>query len=334
MHRISRRTVIAGAVGFHVAGCGETVRPAFAYKLATNQTLSHPLNIRIIEATHRIREATQGAVSIQVFPNGQLGADTGMLGQLRADAIQFQAIAGVILSTYAPLSSLNGVGFAFSSDAQVFAAMDNKLGALIRADIASRGLYAFEKIFDNGFRHITTSALPIQEPRDLSALKIRVPPGAMWTSMFRAFGAAPTSINFNEVYSALQTRVVDGQENPLAIIDSAKIFEVQKHCCLSSHMWDGFWLLANAKAMERLPPDMQLVVRREFERAALDQRQDLATLNLKLRESLAARGMEFVEPDTALFRRTLRESGFYTDWKDRFGRDAWAVLEEYSGNLL
>lgn len=334
MRSIGRRTVIAGAICLPIAACGEAVTPAFSYKLGTNLALSHPLNVRIIEATNRIREATQGALSIQVFPSSQLGADPGMLGQLRADAIQFQAIAGVILSMFTPLSSLNGIGFAFSSDQQVFAAMDGKLGALIRANIASKGLYAFEKVFDNGFRHITTSARPIHEPKDLAQLKIRVPPGALWTSTFRAFDAAPTSISFNEVYSALQTRVVDGQENPLAVIDSAKIYEVQKYCCLSNHMWDGFWLIANAGALERLPADMQAIVRVEFERAALEQRQDLAALNLKLRETLAARGMEFNEPEPEAFRRALRESGFYADWKGQFGPQAWAVLEEYAGSLL
>ena len=334
MSGISRRSLMAGAVSLAVAGCSDTDQPAFSYKLGTNLALSHPLNVRIIEATNRIRETTGGAMSIQVFPSSQLGADPGMLGQLRADAIQFQAIAGVILSMYTPLSSLNGIGFAFSSDEQVFTAMDGKLGALIRANIASKGLFAFERVFDNGFRHITTSERPIHEPGDLEQLKIRVPPGALWTSTFRAFKAAPTSISFNETYSALQTRVVDGQENPLAVIDSAKLYEVQKYCCLSNHMWDGFWLIANAGAMESLPSGIQDIVKMEFERAALEQRRDLAALNKKLRENLAARGMEFNEPEPSAFRRALRESGFYTDWKAQFGPEAWAVLEEYSGSLL
>ena len=75
--------------------------------------------------------------------------------------------------------------------------------------------------------------------------------------MFKAFGAAPTTINFNEVYSALQSKVVDGQENPLAVIETAKLYEVQTYCSLTNHMWDGFWFLANRRDWDALPDDIQ-----------------------------------------------------------------------------
>src|SRR5918912_2743021 len=104
------------------------------------------------------------------------------------------------------------------------------------------------KIWDNGFRQITTSTKPIQTPDDLKNFKIRVPPSPLWTSMFKALGAGPTTINFNEVYSALQTKVADGQENPLAIIDTAKLYEVQKYCSLTNHQWAGYHVAFNTAA--------------------------------------------------------------------------------------
>jgi TRAP-type C4-dicarboxylate transport system substrate-binding protein len=100
-----------------------------------------------------------------------------------------------------------------------------------------------DKIWDNGFRLITNSAKPIKHPDDLEGMKIRVPVSAMWLSLFEAFGAAPTGMNFAEVYTALQTKVVDGQENPPAIIQAARLYEVQKYCSVTNHMWDGWWLL-------------------------------------------------------------------------------------------
>jgi TRAP-type C4-dicarboxylate transport system substrate-binding protein len=151
--------------------------------------------------------------------------------------------------------------------------------------------------------------------------------------MFKAFDASPTSINFNEVYSALQTRIVDAQENPLAIIATAKLNEVQKYCSLTNHMWDGFWFLANRRAWERLPEDVRSIAASHIDAAALNERQDVARLNATLQQDLAAKGLEFNNPDPAPFRDKLRSAGFYTEWKTKYGAEAWSVLEKYVGNL-
>src|SRR6202023_101996 len=126
-----------------------------------------------------------------------------------------------------------------------------------------------DKIWDNGFRQITTSTKPIVTPADLQGMKIRVPVSALWTSLFKSLGASPTGINFAEVYSALQTKLVDGQENPLAIIYAAKLYEVQKYCSLTNHMWDGWWFLANKAAWDKVPATIQEIVAKRINEAAL-----------------------------------------------------------------
>jgi TRAP-type transport system periplasmic protein len=232
-----------------------------------------------------------------------------------------------------PAASINGMGFAFPDYETVWKAMDGDLGAHIRAQIAKANLIAMEKIWDNGFRQTTTSNRPIETPADLRGLKIRVPPSPLWTSMFKAFEAAPTSINFNEVYSALQTRIVDGQENPLAIIATAKLNEVQKYCSLTNHLWDGFWFLANRRAWERLPEDVRATAAKHIDAAGVNERQDVARLNATLQQDLTSKGLEFNKPDPAPFRDKLRSRGFYTEWKAKYGPQAWAILEQYVGNL-
>ena len=167
----------------------------------------------------------------------------------------------------------------------------------------------------------------------VNGFKIRVPPSPLWTSMFKAFGAAPASINFSETYSALQTRLVDGQENPLAIIDVAKLYEVQKYLSVTNHMWDGFWFLANKKAWDAIPADTRGVVEAEFNASAVTQREDIAKLNATLQGSLQARGMEFIATDAALFRAALKKAGFYAEWKEKYGAEAWKVLEDAVGGL-
>ncbi len=312
-------------------------RPAqaaeFSYKFASNLPATHPLNIRAGEAAARILEATSGRVELRVFPNNQLGSDTDTLSQLRSGAVEFFTLSGLILSTLVPAASINGVGFAFKDYDQVWAAMDGKLGEYVRGEIGKRGLLAMDRIWDNGFRQTTTSTKPITTPADLRGMKLRVPVSPLWTSMFTALGAAPASINFSEVYSALQTHIVDGQENPLAIIDASKLFEVQKFCSFTNHMWDGFWFLANRRAFERLPKDAQEVVSREVNRAALEERGDVAKLNAELQGKLAGAGLQFNSVDATAFRDQLRTAGFYKEWRGKYGDEAWKVLEGAVGGL-
>jgi TRAP-type transport system periplasmic protein len=335
MTRLTRRAMLAAGAALPLFAI--RARPAraaeFSYKFANNLTLAHPLNIRAAEAAARVKEKTGGRLEVQIFPNNQLGSDTDTLSQLRSGAVEFFTLSGLILSTLVPVASINGVGFAFKDYGQVWPAMDGGLGAHVRAEIAKRGLYAFAKQWDNGYRQITSSTKPIKTPEDLNGFKIRVPPSPLWTSMFKAFGASPTSINFNETYSALQTRIVDGQENPLAVIDTAKLYEVQKYLAVTNHMWDGFWFLANRRAFEALPADIRGIMEAEFNASALVQREDVAKLNATLQGGLQSHGMEFVQTDATAFRAALKKAGFYAEWKDKFGAEAWAALEGAVGGL-
>jgi tripartite ATP-independent transporter DctP family solute receptor len=307
--------------------------PEFTLKYANNSPVTHPLTIRVTEAVERIKQASNGRVEIQVFPNNQLGSDTDMLSQLRSGAIDFFTLSGLILATLVPVASINGIGFAWASYDQIWPAMDGGLGAYIRAQIAKSGLVAFEKQYDNGFRQITSSTRPIKTADDLKGFKIRVPPSPLWTSMFKAFDAAPASINFSEVYSALQTKVVEGQENPLAIISSAKLYEVQKYLSQTNHMWDGFWFLANGKAWAALPADVQALIAKTINASAIDQRGDIKKLNDTLQSDLVAKGLEFIKVDPAPFRAKLQASGFYKEWRGKYGEEAWAVLEKFTGPI-
>ena len=151
--------------------------------------------------------------------------------------------------------------------------------------------------------------------------------------MFTAFGAAPASINISEVYSALQTRIVDGQENPLAVIETTKFYEVQKFCTMTNHMWDGYWFLANRRSFERLPKDAQEIVAREINKAAMDERADVARLNAELRGKLAGSGLAFNDIEPAAFRDTLKKNGFYSEWRGKYGDAAWGILEDTVGGL-
>lgn len=333
--RLSRRSVLAGALAAPLAfaGCGVEKTSPYHLRLTTSLPGFHPLNKWCALAIANIHERSAGLVTIEMFVASQLGSDTERLAQLRGGAIDLNAMSGGILSMLVPVASVNNIGFAFKSLGQAFAAMDGELGSLVRDDISAAGLIAFPRIFDNGFRQITSSTRIIRDPADLLDMKIRVPPGRLWTSMFSALGALPTSINFSETYSALQTRVVDGQENALLIVEAAKLFEVQRYCSLTNHMWDGIWLLANPESMNRLPEPIQRMIVEEFSNAAIEQRRESAEQDAAVRSRLRNLPISVNAVDPKPFVAMLRASGFYAEWRDRLGARAWSTLESYVGKL-
>ena len=307
----------------------------FIYKFANNQPVNHPMNVRSNEMAPKIPEESGGRLEVRVFPNNQLGADTDTLSQLRSGALEIFALSGInVLSMMNKVTSLYGVAFAFPNYAVMWSAVDGELGAYLRGVIEKLGLHAHEKLWDNGFRQVTSSTKPIKTPDDLKGFKIRVPVSPLWTSTFQALGATPISVNFAEAYSALQTKIADGQENPLTLIYIAKFYEVQKYCAMTNHMWDGLFNLMNGKAWRALPPDLQAVLANNMNGAVLKARADLVELNKTVADDLKKNGMIFNDTDPNEFRSTLSKNGYYKRWKETFGPEAWALLEKFSGPLV
>lgn len=306
----------------------------FSYKLATGQDPTHPVNIRGQQACDKIREATGGRLDIKLFPANQLGSDTDLLSQVRSGGVEFFNLASSILATLTPAAGMVNTGFAFPDYDAVWKAMDGDLGGYVRQQIEKSGIIAVSKPWDNGFRQVSSSTRVVKTPADLKGFKIRVPQAPMLTSLFKSLDAGPAPINFNELYSALQTGVVEGQENPLPIIATAKLYEVQKSISLTSHVWDAYWILGNRRAWEKLPADMRAIVTREFEAAGMNQRADIAKLNSSLRNDLKAKGINIVEVDREAFRGALKKTSFYSDWKSKYGEQGWGVLEKYTGKLV
>src|SRR6201994_316422 len=336
---VSRRALLKASAASAVLGSVSAPHLAraqgaeFSYKYANNLPDGHPMNARAKEMAAAIKTETNGRFDLQIFPNNQLGSDTDMLSQIRSGGIEFFTLSGLILATLVPATSINGIGFAFPDYDTVWKTMDGDLGGYVRGEITKAGLVVMDKIWDNGFRQTTSSTRPINSPDDLKGFKIRVPVSPLWTSMFKAFDSAPASINISEVYSALQTKVVEGQENPLAIISTAKFYEVQKFCSLTNHMWDGFWFLANRRAWQAVPKDVQAIVAKNINAAGVKERADVAKLNAGLQQDLAAKGLTFNQPTVAPFRDKLRSAGFYAEWKGKYGEQAWSLLEKSVGQL-
>lgn len=331
---ITRRSLIlSAAAGAAALSMPSIVRAQpIVLKVATNTPETDPLAVYLTEAIEAIKAESNGSVELRLFPNNQLGSNTDVLSQVRSGGVEFFPLSPLILQTLVPNSGITGVGYAWSGYDKLWPAIDGDLGAYVRAEIAKSGLHTMETMWDNGFRHITSSNNPVLTADDLNGFKIRVPPSPLWTSLFQAFGAAPTAINFAEVYSALQTGIVDGQENPLQLIYNAKLFEVQDHLSLTNHMWDGYWILANGPMWEGLPEDVRALISKHMNESGLRQRDAIAEANSTLQSKLAE-SLEVHEVDQAVFRTKLSEAGFYSTWAETFGSEGWSLLEKHTGTL-
>ena len=332
---LSRRAALAGlgGVGLAMPYISRAVAVDYSWKFGHGFSATHPVNTFAVEAAARIKQDTGGKVEIGVFPNSQLGGDSDLLSQVRSGAIDFFSTGGLIFANLVPIAAINGMGFAFRNVDAVWPAMDGELGALVRKGFDEAGLHAFEKIWNNGFRQITGSKKPIGDPSDLASFKIRVPVSQVYVSLFKALGAAPTSINLSDVYSALQTGVVDGQENPLVVAETSKFYEVQKFCSRTNHVWDGSWIVTSNRTWRGVPDDIKAKVAAGFNDSALRQRDAVTRLNDDLVASFKQKGITFNDTEPAPFREVLRKAGFYAEWKAKHGEQAWSLLERSVGHL-
>jgi tripartite ATP-independent transporter DctP family solute receptor len=333
--KLSRRKLLSSAAGIGAVTILHWPADAaeYSWKYGSVLPITHPMNARIAEAAPKILEATSGRFDYKVYPSSALGGDTAMIAQAISGAMQMYSLSGDILAPRAPAGGILGVGFAFPGYGPNWAAMDGDLGLWYRGLAEKQGLYALPKAFDHGFRNITTRNKPINTPEDLRGMKLRLPVAPTLIALFKSLNAAPTPLNFGEVYSALQTGIVDGQENPLQLIDEAKFYEVQKYVSMTGHVWTGLHCAFNLAAWKKLPPDLQDIIGQHLTEAATLQRADWIRNNETVTQALKDRGMVFNTPDVPPFRAIAAKNGYYTDLKQKMGEEPWSLLEKYTGKL-
>jgi TRAP-type transport system periplasmic protein len=337
MKKVSRRTILSGAglvLGSQLLST-RSWAAEFTLRLGHDVPESHSIHKRLVEAAEEVSKQTKERVSIQIFSNSQLGSSVDMLSQVRSGALDMMTV-GTPLGNAVPLAGISALAFAFPNIERAWEAMDGGLGRHVREVVSKQlRIVMFDRIWDfGGFRHVTTSTKPISQPDDLKGMKIRLPVSPLYTSTFQALGASPVSMNFVEVYSALQTKIADGQENPLALINTGRFYEVQKFCSLTGHMWEPVTLVANPRAWDRVPKDAQDAIRSVMQKAALEQRKDSEQANVTLQSEMSQKGLAFNNVDRSAFQRALLSAGYYEQWKQKFGEEAWTHLKPYSEAAL
>jgi tripartite ATP-independent transporter DctP family solute receptor len=304
--------------------------PRFHYRLGANQPEESPTARRLAEMAGAILKETDGEFRLDVFPESRLGPDPQMFADLRAGRLEFY-MSGALLGGVAPTSALPMLPYAFHDSGAVFAALDGALGDRIRGELAAAGLHAFRRSWQNGFHHITTDIRPIETVDDFAGLRIRTPGGEIAADFFRTLDAEAGMVPFSGMYDALKAKTFDGQSDPLGVVLSLRLYEVQRYLSLTGHWWSGFTLLANDAAWRALPAEIQAVVARNADESALLQRGDTEAINAAGTAALAERGMEVNTADAAGIRARLGD--FYGRWRARSDPAAWVLLEAATGGL-
>jgi len=293
----------------------------------------HPF---LVDLWDEVRSRTAGRldVTVRAGNEGLPGSHLEIVQRLIDGDIEFYVLMGGILGPLVPPFEIQGLPFAFTDHAKAHAALAGALGDYLRAELLAKGVYAVPAgLLENGFRHISTVGRPLTGVDDLAGLKIRIPEGRMFEDAFASLGARPVQVNILKLYQALADGSVDGQENPLAVTEALKLYEVTKHVALTSHIWSGFNLLASARFWRSLPGDIQEIVQASAARHVARQRAHTDMLNRELETRLPACGMTVLRPERAPFRARLTESGFYRRWKGELGPTAWRLLEAKVGKL-
>jgi TRAP-type transport system periplasmic protein len=246
-----------------------------------------------------VNQALKGKVEVRVFHSSQLGSDEAMIKGIRVSAPEMQ-IPSTVMSTVDQRYGVFEMPYLIVSREHMKKAAENPaVQKALFEPLPARGIRVLG-VWENGFRHITNNVRPIQRPDDLKGIKLRVPGGVWRVKMFQAYGANPSPMPFAEVYSALQSGVMDGQENPFSQISSARFQEVQKFLSLTGHVYTPAFLIVSEDFWKRLPKDVQDTLTRIARETGDFARSEGARLDRELQSKLAP-PMKSNEPDKEAF---------------------------------
>lgn len=273
-------------------------------KFAHFAETTHPANIAATQFATNVAARTGNRIKVDVFPANQLGSPPEQLQQVKLGTIDISVPTQGQLDKFDKAFAAVMLPFVFEDLAHAHRTLDGPAMAWF-APLAEKQGFVILANWEWGFRNLTNSKRPISVPDDVKGLKIRVPPEIQLEAAMEALGAQVTKIAFPELYMSLSQGVVDGQENPVAVIASNKIYEVQKHLTLTRHAYNNMVQVVNAKRWASLSPADQQILREESKKAGDLMRKLIAEAEAQQIEDLKKRGMLVVVPNAAMFRARM-----------------------------
>jgi len=272
----------------------------YAIKAATSNSPPHPYILGLQKLSELLNQKSNGQIKLDVFHSGQLGSERDIVEGMQLNTIQFACITSAPLSGFTDAYNIFDLPFLFESVEQARKFCDSDYGLNILASLEAKGVIGLG-FGENGMRHITNSKRPIVKPADLKDIKIRTMENPIHMEAFRVMGADPTPMAFGELFTALQQKAIDAEENPLVVIDSSKFYEVQQYLSVTEHLYSPAPFLVSKTFFDSLPADLQQLVRQAGIEAKDHQRSVCDEQSARLQSELEKKGMKINIVDKAPF---------------------------------
>jgi len=299
------------SVGFALPAFGQDVQER-TIRFGHLNNADHPVSFGVKRFAELVAAKSGGKLKVQEFPASTLGNELQQQSALQGGVQEMSAPATTSLAGIVKEFGLVDFPFAVSSYAQADALLDGPFGQALLAKLPEKGLVSLG-YWDLGFRNVTNSKRPIAKPEDLAGLKLRVIPNPVFLDTFKAFHANPVPMPFVELYGALESKAVDGQENPFAVILSNKFYEVQKYVSATNHVYAANILLVSKKFWDKLSPAEQKILSDAADESRAYQRQVSRAAAQRAVGELQAKGMAFNELAPAESKRMADTARTVTD---------------------
>lgn len=317
-HTVKQIKRVTAVLVIMILGCAGLASAATVLKTNHSVLPSHAYHQGALKFAELVKERTNGEIIIEVLHSAQLGAERESI-----EALQFGTLDLTICST-APLVGFTksfmafDLPFIFLDREMAYRVLDGSIGQKALTEVEKNNIIGLA-FFENGFRQITNSKHPIVKPEDLKGLKIRTMENKIHMASFKAVGANPTPMAFGEVFTALQQKTVDGQENPMSLIYDGKYYEAQKYISMTGHFYAAAPLLMSKHSFSKLTKEQQQIVRDAAKEATGFQRSLMKQQDEKAMEGLKANGMEFQEVDKKVWRDAMEP--VYKQFEKEIGPD-------------
>ena len=313
--------LLATGFGATLVGAADTTVVRWGESLAAN----HPQVIMAERVAKEVKEKTNGRIEIQVFPNSQLGSGKEMVEMVSSGALQMVTEGAGAVSAFLPALSVIEAPYLWRDPAHMSKLAGSPFYAKLNDDlVAKRGMRMLNVTY-YGKRHLTTGSKAVKSPADMAGFKIRVPPVDVFRSMAEAWGARATPIAFGELYLALSQGVVDGQENPLPTIESAKLYEVQKYLVLTGHILTPRIVIANEAFLKSLAPADRSILQNALAAGEAWQNKELQSQEATLVNTLKGHGMTVIDVNVEQWRKPVLDT-VPKKFEDKWGKGTFEAL--------
>lgn len=314
MKRATTVVMVLALLVFGMSSVGQT--QAYKLSLGHGAMEGHQTHLGSLRLAKLVKERSNGRLEIQVFPNRQLGEERVMVEGLQLGTVDITVVSTGPLGGFVPMINVVDLPFLFNDAVHAYSVLDGPIGQELLDKFSAIGIVG-AAFWENGWRHLTTKR-PVRTPADLKGMKIRTMENKIHIATFKALGASPIPMVWGEVYTSLQQGVIDGQENPITIIYTNALWEVQKYVQLTGHFYGPHLVLISKITLERLPKDLQSLLISAAREVAPYQRAMSAKLEKEQLELLRQKGMEILEVDREAFRKAT--AGVYSEFEGLFGR--------------